>query len=71
MLAAILLIVGLGLCLFHASDGVDHNLCLAFVATALTPLLAFPLAPTGEFRLTLTHPYPSELSDLLPPPPEA
>jgi hypothetical protein len=69
-LAAIVLIVGAGLCLFDGDQSAGGDLCLLLVVT--TGLLpAFPLAPTGHLLPALVKSYRRYSPDLPAPPPKA
>lgn len=69
--AAMVLIAGAGLCLFDGDQSAGGDLCLFLVATTMSLLPAFPLAPTG-------HPLPAPVKsyrwyppDLPAPPPKS
>jgi len=70
-LAALALIVGLGLCLVHVDDHGSDDACLILTASSIAPALLAPFLPTGRLMLAAAPGAPSDRADPFVPPPEA
>ena len=68
-LVTIAVIAGAGVCLFDGGEPASADLCLAFLAASVAPILGFPLALASQIQPASRTRYALCPPDLSPPPP--
>ncbi len=71
LVATVVVIVGIGLCLFHTNDATERDFCPAYIGIMSALLAGIYLTPVARLLPAVVLAYPLTAFDLPSPPPKA